>query len=107
MSEKITIKTDNKFRKPIYSYELSDKELKDFDYLDADELEVRQFLRYRDHVYDLGDFVRIESREKTPPNSISHPLQDWDGYASDSFFSGIVIKWDRDCERVKIGRYYS
>jgi hypothetical protein len=34
-------------------------------------------------------------------------LKDWDGYQSDSYFSGVVIKISPDGEQYKIGTYFS
>lgn len=30
----------------------------------------------------------------------------WDGYASDSYFSGVLIKLSRDGEEYMVGTYY-
>lgn len=77
----------------------------------------RTFVRYRGDWYEIGDYVT------TSPGPWNHGLPDvfrnWDGYASDSFFSGTVIRYARedgtnvdgdarvDYERVIIGRYYA
>lgn len=100
----LRIKTDHKYKNPIYGYELTAKEKLDFDYLSAEELETREFLRYRNNVYDLGDFMRIDPQYSF---NCENEFHKWDGYISDSFFSGILIKWDTECERVKIATYFS
>lgn len=54
-------------------------------------------VKYRGHEYDLGDFLRVE------PNS---ELVGWAGYTSDTFFSGVVIKFcPDDNDFVIMGRY--
>lgn len=93
----LTIKTNNVPRLLEYSYQLSAKELQDFDYLDADELAGRDFARYRGQVYDLGEFMRC------PANS---GMKGWDGYSSDSYFSGVLVKYCKDTDRVIMARYY-
>lgn len=92
----LKIITDHKYRNTLYGYELTEKEKREFDYLEPEELETRDFIRYRGWVYDLGEFMQ------TPKDS---PLSEWDGYSSDSFFSGIVIKYSPDREQIKIGTY--
>lgn len=58
-----------------------------------------EFFRYRGQVYDLSEFSRIIPTGSTrfhPMECDSADLQGWDGYASDSYFSGIVVKYPRD-----------
>ena len=106
------ITTNNKPRAILYGYELTEKEYQDFDYLgeyQSDDMQMAQFIRYRNELYYLGDFVRIEK----PGQRTSHfthtdydgSLSKWDGILTDSYFSGIVIKWaDDDFETVIVGR---
>jgi len=93
----LTIKTNNVPRLLEYSYQLRAKELQDFDYLDADELAGRDFVRYKGQVYDLGEFMRC------PANS---EMEGWDGYSSDSYFSGVLVKYCKDMDQVIMARYY-
>lgn len=80
----------NHHKRPIlYSWDLSEKELEDFDYYDAVELEFATFFRYKGAVYDLGEFMRVG---KNAPAF----MQEWDGYSNDTFFSGILVKWPDD-----------
>lgn len=92
--------TNNTPRDVLYWYELTDAERKEFDYLDT---ETRQsdatFFRYRGVTYDLGEFMRV-------PNYVAD-LATWDGYASDSFYSGVVVKYVEHFERVIVGTYIS
>jgi hypothetical protein len=90
----ITIITNNVPRDVLYSHELPAKELAEFDYLDNPE--EASFFRYKGEVYDLGEFMRGGGE-----------LSAWDGYQSDSYFSGILVKYAQDNERVIVGRYYS
>ena len=96
----ITIVTNNKPRFIIYGFELTQKEKKGFDYYEDDEeLDNQTFFRYKGNVYCMEDFMRID---KNSP----FDYKKWNGYSSDSFFSGILVKIVDD-ESVIVGRYYS
>ena len=118
MSLKIT--TNNVPRDIIESHQLTEKERKEFDYLDWEAIERGEdsayFVRYRGELYSLSDFVRIVPRSgNVGPMGLTYPVDDaselskWDGILTDSFFSGIVLRYCRDefgrvdCERVVIG----
>ena len=103
----MTIKTNNQYRDLVYGYQLTAKELTDFDYIAADDLQTHAFIKYRGHIYDLSDFMRIESSEKLPPNSSLLHFQNWHGYAGDSYFSGTLVKISKDGEQAILGRYYT
>lgn len=98
----ITIKTNNVPRFVIDAYELTKKEQKEFDYLEWDKLETgeysRSFFRFKGQLYDLGEFMRCPSTEW---------FKGWEGYFSDSAFSGILIKYTNDFESVIVATYYS
>lgn len=97
----------------IQPYELSLEELKEFDYLiDGESTEEKwydsgaMFFKYRDEIYDISNFVSIVHPGTTDPNSFCHfdhsnTFKNWDGIATDSFFSGVVIKFiDNETLRV-------
>ena len=90
--------TNNVPRNMIYGYELSDKEKKEFDYLDQEELDTGDFVRYKGTVYHIGQFLHYGFKH----NGIT-----WDGYHGDTFFSGILIKLVNNCEQVIMARYYT
>lgn len=110
MSE-LTIKTNNHPRDLICFYDLSEKEQEDLDYIEEQERCSLRIVRYRGHAYDVGDFVRITST----PAGFNHyapegsPLLDWDGIATDSFFSAVVVRYvpDTDYEQVVVGLAFS
>ena len=102
---KLTIRTNNHWRSPVYGYELTDKERAEFDYIPAEELDSRDFLRYRGWVYDPSEFMRTPQNESARQEL--NELSNWHGYQSDSFFSGIVVRYSDDCEQYQIGTYYS
>lgn len=94
----LEIITNNQPRQLIYGHELTEKEKEDFDYLD--DIDGHDFFRYKGQVYDPCEFMRIENHPDSDFNS-------WQGYSSDTFFSGIVLKYNDDMESVIVGRYYS
>ena len=102
-----TIKTNNVPRDVIDAWQLTDKERAEFDYLDWDAIEEgndsASFVRYRGELCALDQFVRIIPRSgQMGPMGWCHPVEDesplskWDGIRTDSYFSGLVIKWERD-----------
>ncbi len=90
--------TNNHYRPVLYLPELNtkkQKELKD----SYDTIEESTFFRYRQRVYDLGEFMRVQ--RGTAFNSV---VKEWDGYHNDSFFSAVVVKYDNEyCDTVKVG----
>jgi hypothetical protein len=101
MSE-LTIKTNNHYRPLLYGFELTEKEQKEYDFLDFTEDGEGfwgRFFRYKHWTYLLDDFMRIDANSPFP--------EKWHGYHSDSFFSGIVIQLSDDGEAVVAGTYYS
>lgn len=98
MSE-LTIKTNNQWRNFLYGYELTDREKQDFDWMEPEELDSAPFARYRNRLYALDEFMRIDENAPFPG--------DWDGYHSDSFFSGVLIKISKCGDMYKIATYMS
>jgi hypothetical protein len=103
MSE-LKVITDNKPRDVLYWWELTDKERAEFDYLDTEERQSEaSFVRYKGWVYHLGDFERLpDHAPKTPEYET---MRKWDGYQSDSFYSGVLVKYVEDFERVIMATY--
>lgn len=104
MSE-LTIVTNNVPREVINGWQLTADERAEFDYYDwdgddAEGLE-QSFFRYKGELHDLGEFMRWESGPD------DHPFYQWDGYQSDSFFSGLLVRYCEDWEYVVVGRYCS
>lgn len=93
----IKITTNNHPRPIIEGYELSDSERKEFDYYDWDNI-MPEFFRYKGELYDLDEFMATSGNY---PDSIKK----WDGIQSDTYFSGLVIKYTPDHEHVIVGRY--
>ena len=87
--------TNNIPRQLIYGYELTDKEKSNFDYLD--NIDNHNFVKYKGFIYDVSEFMSTYNMDS---------LKGWDGYSSDSYFSGVLIKFI-DSDYVLMARYYS
>ncbi len=70
----------------------------DMDYMNQEELDNGQFLKYEGNYYSLGDFIMIYNKE---------PFKNWSGYASQTALSGVLIKVSDDGESYKIASYCS
>ena len=101
MSDEITIRTNGQFRDVVYWYELTEKERAEFDYLDSEARQEASFVRYRGWTYDLGEFMATRGMPEFSP------LAKWDGYHSDSYFSGVLVRYGRDFERVLMATFYA
>ena len=106
----ITIKTNNVPRPIVCGWELTEKEAAEFDYLD--DITEGGFFRYKGEVYDLGEFCRVipagsKSYHPCDMHDIGGDFKNWQGYISDSYFSGIVIRYTEDLEHVIVGTYFS
>jgi hypothetical protein len=102
----LTIHTNNVPRNTLNWFELTPKEQKEFDYLDTEDRQMdASFLRYKGQIYDLGEFIRVSEPMKS--NCQFKGVEKWDGYSSDSFFSGILIKYVNDYEQVIPATYFS
>lgn len=96
------IVTNNQPRNILTWYDLTPDEQKEFEYFNPSD--IGQFFRYKNCVYDLWEFMRIDA------NIAPHPQRDgwekWHGYASDSYFSGVLVRYTSDCEQVIVGMYF-
>lgn len=95
---KVTIKTNRNWRNFQYREQVPEKILaSQFDHLDTEE-SYDQFFQYRGYWYHISDFMGASGMTE---------LKNWDGYASDSYFSGVVVKVSRDGEQYQVGTYFS
>jgi hypothetical protein len=96
----LTVTTNHVPRDVLEGYELTTAERADFDYIDwqavADGVDSAHFVRYRGKLHDLGQFVAWD-------NPASPTRDGWDGFRPDSFYSGLVIRYVDDFERVVVG----
>lgn len=104
MADGLQITTNNVPRLLLDWAELTDRERRDFDWIENPDESGESFFRYRGAVYCLSEFMR------TPADS---GLEDWDGYHSETYFSGILVRHVRedwgaiDRDRVICGRYFA
>ncbi len=96
------IQCNNKPRIVLNHWELTEKEQSEFDYLPEGE---GSFFRYKGLVYDLGEFMRID--KGVAPHPQRPNWEKFDGYLSDTFFSGVLVKFSADLDSVIVARYYS
>jgi len=109
MSE-LVIKTNNVPREIIDGTELPVSERLLFPYIDWQAIDAGEtgasFFRYKGEVYDLAEIQYLD-----PTYNMGKKFPNWQGYQSDSFFSGILVRyfdnnghWLEDA--VIVGRYY-
>jgi len=97
------ITTNNVPRNLVCFHDLPDTAQSDFDYVSGDDLYSPRFFSYRGAWYDTNEFMRFDYA-----NAFSGPqFAKWDGYQSETFFSGIVVRYVDDFERVIVGLYFS
>lgn len=98
--------TNNHERQLIYGYELTESERADFDYLD--DIDTHNFFRYQGFIYDPSEFMAVPTGCTPDLGQKDEPIfQNWHGYQSDSYFSGILIRYSEDQESVVVGTYIS
>jgi hypothetical protein len=96
----MTIITNSVPRHTLDWHELTPLERADFDYIDPDDTLHARFVRYRGVTYDLHEF---QSTDGLPEFS---PLRAWQGHQSDSYFSGVVMRYVDDYwEQVVMGTF--
>ena len=96
MTNTLQIKTNNQPRPLLGWDELTSKEQKEFDWIEDPMDTGLDFFRYKGWVYSLEEFLVAPYPD----------FEGWDGYHSDSFFSGILVKYDGD-EQVILATYFS
>ena len=93
--------TTNNIPRPLQCLlDLPEKARADFDYLD-DPYGAR-LVQYKGEWYDVWDSMRCPTMDSSAPRN---PLSGWDGYISDSFFSGVLFRFADD-DRVVVGQYF-
>lgn len=67
----------------LYGYQLPSDKRSDFDYLNDDDYEYQDFIKYRNDYYSMDQFMKC---------GLNNPFGDfWHGYHSDSAFSGVLV----------------
>ena len=96
--------TNNQERATLYWNDLTPKQQAEFNYDTAEE---STFVIYKDWVYDINEFIYINHDVRGDKYDDDDELSGWDGYSSDSYFSGVLIKYSDDCETVIVGRFFN
>ena len=104
MHSQVEVKTNNQPRELIDFQDLPEKiQKEEFDYIKEGEGFVR-FFKYKGEYYDSHEFMVINHGREALPEA----FKGWSGYQSETFFSGLLIKFvDNDFENVVIGSYAS
>ena len=90
------IKTNNVPRHILYGYEVPANQRKEFDWLSDEDYLQAEFVKYKGNYYALSEFMLC--------NRSVFPFPNWKYYHSDSYFSGILIRY-KDRESVIVGQY--
>lgn len=94
------IKSNYQWRDTLTWYDLTAKEQAQFDYLDNEDKQMcATFVRYKGWTYDTGEFMRTPDHGPFP--------NEWHGYQSDTWFSGVLLRYSRDMDRVIMATFYS
>jgi hypothetical protein len=105
----LKIITNHVPREIIDAWSLTPADRAEFDYLDwpaiDDGRDSASFFRYRGQLYDIGEFSATWgiSRDSGLPDDFAG----WHGYMSDTFFSGVLVRYTSDHESVVIGRFFA
>ena len=107
----LTIRTNNHWHDLSSFYDLPESARSDFYYVDVEDHQNPRFVCYRGFWYDTHEFIRIHAMSNSDPHAMrpeaDSPFDAWTGYQSDSFFSGVVLRYDNEFERIQIGRYFT
>lgn len=94
------ITTNNQYRPILHWSDLTESEQKE--HKDTyDDIEDSSFFRYRDWIYDLNNFLRVN--DSLYGKGQQHELYGWDGYHNETFFSSVVIKYSDCGDSVRVG----
>ena len=99
----LTIKSNNVPRNYSYGVNFNGKErtemLEQFDYLTEEDFNQHRFINYKGFWYDLCDFMLVRDNELKKLK--------WDGISTDTYFSGVIVRYVEDDEQVVMGTCFS
>lgn len=90
------ITTNNQPRELVTWHDLSVAQREDFDYIAEDDRYSPRLFIYKGYPHDTNEFIRSNGE-----------LASWDGMQSDTFFSGVLVRYVDDFERVVVGSYFA
>lgn len=88
--------TNHHYRPILHWSDLTEEE-QNFRYGMYDDIEESSFFEYKDCVYDLNDFLRVNEQWG------KGIIKNWDGYHNETFFSSVLVKYDDSFESIKVG----
>lgn len=103
MAPHTIVRTNHHDRFFVYRNEVPAKVLEDFDWLDDDTLD--GFLCYHGIWHHLQEFLAVANPHHGFGDNPPDWLKPWDGYATDSMWTGTVIKVADDQETYRIGSF--
>lgn len=108
---KMTVKTNGHWREPVSFHDLPEYARSDFDYIEGEDRFSPRLFHYLGCWYDLCEFFRVRAAGPHDPHALrpkaGSPLAAWQGYQSDSYFSGVLVRYSDDFESIQVGRYCS
>tara|TARA_R100000329_G_C7608221_1_gene215772 strand:- start:968 stop:1252 length:285 start_codon:yes stop_codon:yes gene_type:complete len=90
------ILTNNHEREFLYRCDLSDDEVGQFEWSEDET----GFIRYKGCAYHLSEFLRVPDSDES-----TSTFSGWQGYKTDSFFSGVLIRISEDGDTYQIATY--
>jgi hypothetical protein len=96
----VNIRTNHHPRDLVSWWDLPESVRSDFDYIDGESRFSPRLFCYRGEWYDSNQFFEL------PDHPDWRGLR-WNGYQSDSYFSGTLVRYCDDFERVIVGSYLS
>jgi len=103
----IKIISNYQWRNFLYGHELPASVRGDFDYMNDEEFYSHNFIKYKGHYYDVSEFMLYKHECSDEVKNQDHSKWQWQGYQSDSYFSGVLIRYSDDCEQYQIATYFS
>ena len=100
----VQVITNNHTRPFVYRYEVP-KEVLEWNNHLTEENSFDNWICYKKHWYHVSDFMSLHNSVHCP--NPPEFMKGWDGYKSDGFSSGVLIKITDDNEGYKIGFYCS
>jgi hypothetical protein len=98
MSKQVTnIRTNHHPRDLVTWWDLPESARPDFDYIEGEDRCSPRLFCYRGDWYDLNQFFPL----------FDHPDLPWHGYQGDCYFSGTLVRYCDNFERVIVGSYLS
>jgi hypothetical protein len=95
MNKHLDIRGNGHYRKIVYGHEMPEHMRAEFDYLNDDEYDCNQFVKYLGQWYDLNEFVMTS-------------VEGWDGMFTETAFSAVLCKhYDYDEDKINRAMWFS